>query len=215
MTMTDGRRIEAARKSLRERLADLVLFTLTAVELALLLRFVPSFTITDWIYVTSHLIVLGIALTRRPAKALDRALTSYAAVIVAYAYPYAQVVYMRWVSGNPVWPAGGVVLVAFAAVLSLVSLVALGRGFGLRPALRELTTTGPYRVVRHPIYLAYVIADIGYNLQEWNLGTILLVLAGWAAMIYRIHAEESILSRDPGWQRYVSSVRSRLVPGIW
>ena len=88
--MTDGRNVGAApRKSVRERLADFVLFALTAVELALLLRFVPAFTITDWIYVTSHLIVLGIALTRRPAKALDRSLTSYAAVIVAYAYPYA------------------------------------------------------------------------------------------------------------------------------
>ena len=214
--MMDDRHADVApRKSVRERLADFVLFALTAVELALLLRFVPSFTVTDWIYVTSHLVVLGIALTRRPARALDRSLTSYAAVIVAYAYPYAQVVYMRWVSGYPVWPAGGVVLVVLGAVLSLVSLLALGRGFGLRPALRELTTKGPYRVVRHPIYLAYVIADIGYNLQEWNLGTLLLVLAGWAAMVCRIHAEERVLSCDPGWQKFVSSVRYRLVPGIW
>jgi protein-S-isoprenylcysteine O-methyltransferase Ste14 len=214
--MTDDRHAEVPPpKSLRERLADFVLFAVTAAEVMLLLRFVPSFTITDWIYVTSHLVVLGIALTRRPAKALDRSLTSYTAVIVAYAYPYAQVVYMRWVSGYPLWPAGGVVLVAFAAVLSLGSLLALGRGFGLRPALRELTTTGPYRLVRHPIYLAYVIADIGYNLQEWNLGTVLLVIAGWASMIYRIHAEERMLSRDPGWQSYVGSVRYRLLPGLW
>ena len=202
-------------KSLRQRLADLALFAVTAAELALLLRFIPSFTITDWIYVAQHLFVLGIALTRRPAKALDRSLASYAAVIVAYGYPYAQVVYIRWVSGHPVWPTGGMVLVIVAAVLSLASLLALGRGFGLRPALRELTTTGPYRLVRHPIYLAYVLADIGYNLQEWNLGTVLLVIAGGVAMVYRIRAEELILSRDPGWQHYVGSVRYRLLPGLW
>ena len=44
------------------------------------------------------------------------------------------------------------------------------------------------------MYLAYVLADIGYNLQEWNIGTALMVMAGWASLFYRIHAEERILS---------------------
>jgi protein-S-isoprenylcysteine O-methyltransferase Ste14 len=65
------------------------------------------------------------------------------------------------------------------------------------------------------MYLAYVIADIGYNLQEWNFGTALLVIAGWTSLLYRIHAEERILSQDARWPTYAASVRYRLLPGIW
>jgi protein-S-isoprenylcysteine O-methyltransferase Ste14 len=65
------------------------------------------------------------------------------------------------------------------------------------------------------MYLAYMLGDIGYNLQEWNAGTLLLVMAGWISLLYRIHAEERLLSHDPGWRTYAALVRYRLVPGLW
>ena len=108
---------------------------------------------------------------------------------------------------------GGLVLVTIAAFLGLASLLTLRRSFGIRPALRGLVTTGPYRFVRHPIYLAYAISDVGYNLQAWNVGTVLITLAGWASLFYRIHAEERVLSRDPGWRAYVAAVPGRVLPG--
>jgi protein-S-isoprenylcysteine O-methyltransferase Ste14 len=200
---------------IRMRPGDLVLFGVTVIELALLVALTPTFTITDWIYVVQHLMVLVIALTRPAPDAQDRSLASSAAVVVAYAYPYGQLVYLRWVPGEPAWPAGGLVLVTLAACLSCASLSTLGRWFGVRPALRGLATKGPYRLVRHPIYLAYFLADIGYNLQEWNVGTVLMVLAGWISVLYRIRAEERILASAPGWPTYTARVRYRLVPGLW
>ncbi len=171
--------------------------------------------IADWVYVSQHLLVLGIALTRPPPKVQDLSLPCSIAVVVSYAYPYALVVYLRWVPGIALWPAGGLVLVTLAAFLSLASLISLGRCFGVWPALRGLAMRGPYRFVRHPMYLAYVFADIGLNLQEWNFGTALFVMAGWASLLYRIRAEERILSKDAGWLSYISSVRYRLFPGLW
>jgi protein-S-isoprenylcysteine O-methyltransferase Ste14 len=197
------------------RVGDFLLFGVTSVEFALLLLMTPSFTIVDWIYVLQHLLILGIALTRRQPEAQDHSLYSSAAVVIAYTYPYAQVVYLRWVPGEPAWPAGGLVLITLSAFLSIASLLSLGRRFGVFPALRGLVTRGPYRLVRHPIYLSYLIADIGYNLQEWNTGTALLVIAGWTSLIYRIHAEERILSQDTDWSAFTASVRYRLIPGIW
>ena len=199
----------------QRRLGDFLLFGVTSAELVLLSFLTPTFTIADWVYVLQHLLVLGIALTRRPPEVQDRSLLSSTAVVVSYAYPYAQVAYLRWVPGDPTWPEAGLVLVTFAAFLSFASLLSLGSWFGVWPALRGLATRGPYRLVRHPMYLAYVLADIGCNLQEWNFGTALLVVAGWASLFYRIRAEERILSQDSGWSNYVALVRHRLFPGLW
>jgi len=199
----------------RRRFGDFLLFGVTSAELVLLFFLTSTFAIADWIYVSGHLLVLGIALTRPPPEVQDRSLPSSTAVVVAYAYPYAQVVYLRWVPGNPAWPAVGLVLLTLAACLSFASLLSLGRWFGVRPALRGLATRGPYRLVRHPMYLAYVLADIGYNLYEFNFGTALLVIMGWASLFYRIRAEERILSQDAGWSNYVALVRYRLLPGLW
>jgi len=199
----------------RRTAADVVLFGVTLAELALLFVLSPTFGLVDWIYLSQHLLVLAIAMTRPAPLARDRSLASIAAVFVAYTYPYAQVAYLRWVPGEPAWPAGSLVLVMVAACLSLASLLTLGRSFGIRPALRSLAMKGPYRLVRHPMYLSYVLADIGYNLDEWNVGTVLLVLAGWIAMVYRIGAEEQMLSRDDGWPGYRGVVRYRLLPGLW
>ena len=199
----------------RRRFADLLLFCVTLTELVILFLLTSTFTITDWIYVLQHFIVLGIALTRPQPKLRDYSLASSMAVVVAYAYPYAQVIYLRWSPGHVASPAAGLVLVTLAAALSLVSLLIMGRRFGIRPALRGLVTRGPYRFVRHPMYLSYILADIGYNLQEWNFVTLLLVLVGWMSLVYRIHAEERVLSQHGEWPAYVILVRYRLFPGIW
>jgi protein-S-isoprenylcysteine O-methyltransferase Ste14 len=197
------------------RFADLLLFCVTATALVFLFLLTPVFGIVGWLYVLQHLMVLGMALTRREPLVTDFSLPSNIAVVVAYVCPYAQVICLYWWPGKVAWPEAGLVLVTLAAVLSIVCLVTLGKRFGVRPALRGLVTGGPYRLVRHPLYLSYVIAAIGFNLQVWNLATLLLVLLGWSAMVCRIISEERVLARDASWRSYVALVPYRLVPGVW
>lgn len=199
----------------RRRFADVLLFGVTSAELCILVVLTPTFTIIDYIYVLQHALVLIIALTRPPPEVQDRSIRSNMAVAVDYMYPYAQVLYLRWAPGQPAWPEAGLILVILAAVLSLAGIVSLGKSFGVRPALRTLVTSGPYRIVRHPLYLSYFIADVGYNLQEWNFGTVLFVAAGWSSLLYRIRAEERVLSHDAEWKNYAASVRFKLLPWVW
>jgi protein-S-isoprenylcysteine O-methyltransferase Ste14 len=197
------------------RWSDVLLFSVTAVELGVLLILTPALTLPDWIYVLQHVMVLVIALTRRSPAVTDHSFGVSAAVAVSYGYPYAQVIYLQRIPGWSLWPEGGMVLITSGAILSIVSLWTLGRRFGIRPALRGLTVHGTYSVVRHPMYLSYVLSDVGYNLQESNLGTAALVIMGWVAMIYRIKGEERVMAHHPDWAVYTNAVRYRLLPGIW
>jgi protein-S-isoprenylcysteine O-methyltransferase Ste14 len=200
---------------LERRFADLLLFCVTAVALGVLFLLTPAFGIVGWIYVLQHVMVLAIALTRSESLMTDYSVPSNIAVGVAYVCPYAQVICLYWWPGKVAWPEGGLVLVTLAAVFSIVCLLTIGKRFGVRPALRGLVTHGAYRIVRHPLYLSYVIAHFGFNLQVWNVVTLLLTSLGWMAMVCRIRAEERVLSRDPGWPAYVGLVRYRLIPGLW
>jgi protein-S-isoprenylcysteine O-methyltransferase Ste14 len=197
------------------RWSDVLLFSVTAIELGVLLILTPALALPDWIYVLQHVMVLAIALTRRSPAVTDHSFGVSAAVAVSYGYPYAQVIYLQRVPGWLLWPDGGMVLITSGALLSIVSLWTLGQRFGIRPALRGLTVHGPYRIVRHPMYLSYVLSDIGYNLQEYNLGTAALVILGWVAMIFRIESEERVMAHHPQWTAYTDTVRYRLLPGIW
>jgi protein-S-isoprenylcysteine O-methyltransferase Ste14 len=102
-----------------------------------------------------------------------------------------------------------------AAVGYVASLGFLGRSFGIIPAHRGVRTSGPYRWVRHPVYAAYFVGDVGYLLESptlWNLAIILL--QAWGQLI-RIRYEEDVLSSDPEYVAYCERVRWRLLPFVY
>lgn len=95
------------------------------------------------------------------------------------------------------------------------SKFALFRNFGIAPALRGVTATGPYRLLRHPMYAAYVVGQLGFLYafpSAWNAS----VLAVWAiAQVLRIEAEERLLRGSPVYRAYADKVRWRLLPGVY
>src|SRR4029450_12478274 len=159
----------------RRTCGDVMLGGITLAELSLLVFLTPTFTALDWIYILQHVIVLGVALTRHPPRVQDHSWRVTMACLVSYAYPYAQILYLGILPGSPAWPQLGQILVVVATGVSLASLVTLGRWFGIRPALRGLAQTGPYGLVRHPLYFAYLPADVGLDPGEVESGSALAV----------------------------------------
>jgi protein-S-isoprenylcysteine O-methyltransferase Ste14 len=90
----------------------------------------------------------------------------------------------------------------------------LGRNFSLLPQARTLVTTGPYRFVRHPIYLGGLLITIGEVWLRFSALTLGLNLIFVAAQIVRLHYEEQILERAfPEYAAYRAQT-SALIPGI-
>jgi protein-S-isoprenylcysteine O-methyltransferase Ste14 len=80
---------------------------------------------------------------------------------------------------------------------------------------RQLVTTGPYRFVRHPLYLAEGIATVGVFMQFASVYTALLLAAHIAFQLRRLHNEELVLStRFPEYADY-SQTTARLIPRIY
>jgi protein-S-isoprenylcysteine O-methyltransferase Ste14 len=118
------------------------------------------------------------------------------------------------------------------AYLSLIgdALVALGLFIDLRvfrensygasniqvEAMQTVISTGPYAIVRHPMYTGVLIMVLGVPLalaSWWGLAIIALV---FPVLIWRILDEEKLLEKDlTGYPEYEQKVRYRLVPYLW
>lgn len=108
-------------------------------------------------------------------------------------------------------PVGWVLSVA-GLLWVLWSMVTLGKSFGIAPADRGLVFTGPYRLVRHPMYAGELFSVLGSLLGNWNPWNGLLVLMLLISLIWRIQAEECLLF---GYASYKKSTPWRLCPGLW
>lgn len=105
---------------------------------------------------------------------------------------------------TPLLLAGEVLAVAGVAWL-LASVLALGRCFGVLPEARGLVTRGPYRVVRHPVYLGEIAACAGLvlgALSPWNFGCLVVLCV---AQSVRMGLEERALTREfPEYRAYAA-----------
>ncbi len=81
---------------------------------------------------------------------------------------------------------------------------------------QQVVSTGPYAVVRHPMYAGVLPMVAGMPLalgSWWGLGPGLLLVA---ALVWRLLHEERFLAQHlPGYVAYCGRVRYRLLPGVW
>jgi len=105
-------------------------------------------------------------------------------------------------------------LTLMGTLLAFWSAWHLGTNFSLLPQARRLITTGPYRFVRHPIYLGGLLITIGEVWWRFSPLVIVLNVLFVAAQIVRLRYEEQVLIRAfPEYEAYRSRT-SALIPGI-
>jgi len=95
------------------------------------------------------------------------------------------------------------------------SLLFLGRSFAVLPAVRDIVSRGPYRWVRHPVYLGELLLVLACAIAAPNFLTVTATILSVPMIAIRILAEEHTLKRSPNYQAYQRQVRWRFVPFVW
>ncbi len=77
-------------------------------------------------------------------------------------------------------------------------------------------TGGPYRIVRHPGYVGYLITWIGTPLLLGSLWALIASALIALILVARTVLEDRTLRAElPGYAEYAQQVRYRLLPGVW
>ncbi len=81
---------------------------------------------------------------------------------------------------------------------------------------QQVTSTGPYAIVRHPMYLGMTLMYMATPLALGSYWALVPAAAVIPTLVARILNEEKVLVRDlRGYPEYRQRVRYCLVPGIW
>ena len=112
----------------------------------------------------------------------------------------------------------GLVLVGVG--LTIAMLVTIQNGYAAAnitvEAGQQLSSTGWYGFVRHPMYFGNVILMVGTPLALGSYWGLLIVIVGLAVLALRITDEETLLKQDlAGYREYMDKVHYRLMPYVW
>ena len=186
-------------------------FVLVALLGLLAYRLVPDLAEkpVNLIYLVSETMVILMVTFRRTANEISRRSADW---VIGFAGTLLPLLVVR--SDSAPLPYGATLLflgfcVAAGAQLSLL------RSFGVVAANRGVRTGGLYGLVRHPMYLGYFLTHLGFLLTNPLLWNVALCAVWTACQLYRIRAEERVLSADTAYVAFARRVPYRLVPFVY
>lgn len=204
-------RAPSAAADIAARMTIVALFTFMVVRIGT--DFARTGRLTGLLLLVSEALVVVLTVCRRHTDTVDRTVRARTLTTLSLLGP---------VLAFPA-PAGAAILaervtVAICACGFLVGIagkLSLGRSFALMPANRGVVSTGLYRLVRHPIYLGYLVTHVGFlaaNPTVWNVVTL---VGADIALLVRAVCEEQTLARDAAYRDYQQRVRWRVLPGVF
>ncbi len=192
------------------RVVVVALFTLMAIRIGG--DFLATGRMTGLLLLASELLVVVLTVLRRSTYVVDRSYRARVLTAISMLGP----IMVRPGAVAALAPEVFTVLFSAAGLTVVIGgKLSLGRSFGLMPANRGVVSSGLYRIVRHPIYMGYLITHIGFiaaNPTTWN---VVMLVAADLTLMWRAVCEEETLQKDDAYRAYQQVVRWRVVPGVF
>jgi protein-S-isoprenylcysteine O-methyltransferase Ste14 len=215
--------------------AEILVRTVITFALLAAALFVPAGTLhipEFWLYLAINAAVMAAGLLWLPRDLLEERMRPggkemSAAYIPVFLVPLAHWITagldhrFHWTDSVPFWLQAA----AFAVVMLGYALFFWGmrvnRFFSSVPRIQSerghhVITSGPYRFVRHPGYIAAVAMVLASGLALGSWFSALVFTPALAMLLYRTLKEDAQLKNElPGYRDYAERVRWRWMPGIW
>ncbi len=195
---------------LAARAAIIVLFSMMAIRFAA--DFMQTGRVTGLFLLMSETLVVVLTLVRRSAAAIDRSVRARLLTAIS-------------IMGPPLLVPGAAAALAPESLTVAMSIgglsvviagkVTLGRSFALLPANRGIVSSGLYGVVRHPIYMGYLVTHIAFLFASPSAFNLFALIVADAALLARAVCEERTLALDPEYRAYQTRVRWRVAPYVF
>lgn len=161
-----------------------------------------------------YVMLIWLLLTRAPAVGVTHRWLPRVLAYVATFASFLLVFMPAGLASSPIaWTAVGLMLLG--EVFSVYSVWFLGRSFSLAPQARTLVDRGPYRWVRHPLYVGEIVTLFGAALFRPAPLRFVLVAVIAALQVYRAHQEERVLAQYIQEYAEYQARTHRFVPGLF
>jgi len=151
---------------------------------------------------------------RRPAKNTTNSWTATLAAYVGTFLPFSLILNTGPTRTGPTLGVVSIALMLVGLAGSIYAVAWLGRSFGAVPAARRLVRSGPYGLVRHPLYVAEMIGFVGVVLGQLTVFSLIVLFAAEAVQVFRALQEEKVLVQAfPEYESYSRETR-RFIPGV-
>lgn len=155
-------------------------------------------------------VVVVLVLIRAPTNNISFSLRDW---LVAFTCSFLPLLIID--GGRTFMPEIGVSIIFLGMLIHIGAKLCLLRSFGIVPANRGVKVNGFYSYIRHPMYAGYFLTHFGYLLAAPALWNFVIYSTVWILLLYRIVAEEKILSLSSDYKDYINRVPYRLIPGIF
>ena len=173
---------------------------------------IETHRLSGLLLLTSELLVVVLTLTRRQATRIDRTTSVRVIAAISLFGPFL----LRPAAEAALFNESLALTISGVGLATVVvGKLSLGRSFGLLPANRGVVCSGAYRLVRHPIYLGYLLTHVSFLMGNASLWNVAALGTADAALLIRAQFEERTLAGDDRYRQYLQLVPWRLVPGLY
>lgn len=167
---------------------------------------------------------IGLKPTARRQKLSDRVSSLIPVILAAFllfgAWRRFDLLNRTVLPENAAFEWAGLVVTAAGAALAIYARARLGTYWSGTPAIKEghkLICTGPYAIVRHPIYSGLLLSVVGTAIAFGEVRHFLAIFLTWTAWTGKISEEERLLTEELGdeYAAYRLQVKSSIIPYIW
>jgi protein-S-isoprenylcysteine O-methyltransferase Ste14 len=159
-------------------------------------------------------VLIGLLVIRRTPVAVTQGFAPRAIAFLGCYLGIALLILPVRAAGSP-WLGVSAGLIFAGTTFALYSLFWLGRSISIMPEGRSLVTSGPYAMVRHPLYLGEQLALVGVALLVTSPWAIALLVMQFCCQLYRMNYEEGVLSKAfPEYVAYMLET-DRLIPWLY